>query len=75
MVLWIVRFLYVLSCAEGPDSVVAFFLTAHFSQEDYPYDWYDVALASPCRRLLTFGSRLMHWLAKVGLVLRLQDIP
>ncbi|KAF8196836.1 hypothetical protein K438DRAFT_1585915 [Mycena galopus ATCC 62051] len=30
--------------------VDSFFLTAHFSEEDYPYDW--------------FVSRLMHWLSK-----------
>ena len=48
----------------------AFFLTAHFSQEDYPYDWYvpvtrDRTVASV---LLTMNSvlfRLLHWLSKV----------
>ncbi|KAI0258653.1 P-loop containing nucleoside triphosphate hydrolase protein [Gloeopeniophorella convolvens] len=34
--------------------VDSFYLTAHFSQEDYPYDW----------RLTLYPCRLMHWLSK-----------
>ncbi|KAI9440874.1 P-loop containing nucleoside triphosphate hydrolase protein [Lactarius indigo] len=33
--------------------VDSFYLTAHFSQEDYPYDWQTLCL-----------DRLMHWLSK-----------
>ncbi len=41
----------------------AFFLTAHFSQGDYPYDWYvqPASFVLLCWLLL----RLMHWLSKV----------
>jgi hypothetical protein len=39
-VLWTVRssFLYQNACSSY--IITAFFLTAHFSQDDYPYDWY-----------------------------------
>ena len=36
----------------------AFFLTAHFSQEDYPYDWYVAALSRT--HLETGTDKLRH---------------
>jgi hypothetical protein len=44
---------------------LAFYLTAHFSQEDYPYDWYVRFIGLAVRGALIPSDRLMHWLSKV----------
>lgn len=44
---------------------IAFFLTAHFSQDDYPYDWLVFSLRCTHPHLWFFFARLMYWLSKV----------
>jgi hypothetical protein len=44
---------------------LAFYLTAHFSEDDYPYDWqvhFITSLSAYSRPCL---YRLMYWLSKV----------
>ena len=49
---------------------LAFFLTAHFSQEDYPYDWQVRFITFVCPYSSLGLGRLMHWLSKVRSTLR-----
>ena len=44
---------------------LAFYITAHFSREDYPYDWQVrfITFTRSCSSLSL--GRLMHWLSKV----------
>jgi hypothetical protein len=44
---------------------LAFFLTAHFSQEDYPYDWQVRFITFACPYSCLGLGRLVHWLSKV----------
>ena len=44
---------------------LAFYLTAHFSQEDHPYDWQVRFVTFMCTHSRLRLGRLMHWLPKV----------
>ena len=44
---------------------LAFYLTAHFSREDYPYDWQVRFTSFMCSCSCLSLGRLMHWLSKV----------
>ena len=64
---WICR-LFVSSLKVIPSSerqLLAFYLTAHFSQEDYPYDWRVRFIIFTCVHSCPGPGRLMHWLSEV----------
>ena len=44
---------------------LAFYLTVHFSKEDYPYDWQVRFITFACLRSRISFRRLMHWLSEV----------
>lgn len=44
---------------------LAFYLTAHFDQEDIPYDWQVRFITFACAYSCPNLYRLMHWLSKV----------
>jgi hypothetical protein len=45
--------------------LLAFYLTAHFSREDHPYDWQVGFITFMCAYSCLGLGRLMHWLSKV----------
>ena len=64
---WICRLL-VSSLEVIPPSkgqLLAFYLTAHFSREDHPYDWRVRFITFMCAYSCLGLGRLMHWLSKV----------
>jgi hypothetical protein len=45
--------------------LLAFYLTAHFSREDHPYDWQVRFITFVCAYSCPSLGRLMYWLSKV----------